>query len=73
MAFHLLSFVVTAVRLSKCDTGMDFRLGARWPGLAGVVKPIEMEKSQSRDGGTGGAAVPPKTTDLISWEVNLPW
>jgi hypothetical protein len=35
-----------------------------WPGPAGVVKPVNIEKSKSSAGGrTAGAAVPPKITD----------
>jgi hypothetical protein len=35
--------------------------------------PFEIKKSKSRAGGTAGEAMPPKTTDPTSWEVEVPW
>jgi hypothetical protein len=78
-AFHLLPFVVTAGARgarSKSNTGIQgfrYRYRAGWPGPAGAGTRFEMEKPRSRAGGTAGAAVPPKTPDPTSWEVELPW
>jgi hypothetical protein len=39
----------------KSNTGMGFRLGCGWPGPKAADTLFELEKSQSRAGGTAGA------------------
>jgi hypothetical protein len=68
----MLLFVVTEVQRTKSNTGMSFGRNSPWPGPKGGDTLFELEKSQSRTGGTAGAAVPPKTTDPTNWEVKLP-